>query len=70
MVTPERGIENCADQTTGRKSDRGRIPRKARPRDKGLRKLSERAYEILMELRHATYKEVAGKLVRELKEES
>ena len=35
----------------------------SRPREKGLRKLSSRAYEIVLEMKSATYKEVAGKLV-------
>jgi hypothetical protein len=34
-----------------------------------LRKLSQRAYEIVQEMKAASYKEVAGKLVLELNEE-
>lgn len=40
--------------------------KKSRPREKGLRKLSQRAYEIVIEMKYATYKEVAAKLVFEM----
>jgi hypothetical protein len=43
--------------------------RKSRPREKGLRKLSQKAYEIVQELKNATYKEVATKLVEDMNEE-
>ena len=39
--------------------------REARPKEKGLRRLSLRAYQIVVELRNATYKEVATRLVEE-----
>ena len=41
-------------------------PRRSRPKEKGLRKLSQRAYEIVLNMRSASYKEVANKLVDEL----
>lgn len=37
--------------------------KKARPKEKGLRKLSQRAYEIVLKMKSASYKEVANKLV-------
>lgn len=43
--------------------------KKARPKEKGLRKLSQRAYEIVLKMRSASYKEVANKLVDELNSE-
>lgn len=43
--------------------------KKSRPKEKGLRKLSQRAYEIVQDLRNATYKQVAAKLLLEINEE-
>jgi hypothetical protein len=40
--------------------------KKSRPKEKGLRKLSQRAYEIVLNMHSASYKEVANKLVDEL----
>jgi len=45
------------------------VSKKSRPREKGLRKLSQRAYEIVQDLKNATYKDVATKLVQELNED-
>lgn len=42
---------------------------KRRPKEKGLRKLSQRAYEIVLNMRSASYKEVANRLVDELNHE-
>jgi hypothetical protein len=43
--------------------------KKSRPKEKGLRKLSQRAYEIVLNMHSASYKEVANKLVDELNNE-
>ena len=43
--------------------------KKSRPKEKGLRKLSQRAYEIVLNMRSASYKEVANRLVDELNNE-
>jgi hypothetical protein len=78
LATPQRRGEQCGESeeegelhTTGRKSQfeqRQRI-RKPRPRDKGLRKLSEKAFDIVRDMRNATYKDVAYRLVQEISEE-
>jgi hypothetical protein len=69
-VTPIRQDEHCKQEieegemhTTGRKSELEGTGKRSRPREKGLRKLSQRAFEIVQDLRNATYKEVAAKLV-------
>ena len=41
-------------------------PKKSRPKEKGLRGLSSKAYIIVLHLRSTTYKEVAVKLLKEL----
>jgi shikimate kinase len=43
--------------------------KRSRPKEKGLRKLSQRAYEIVLNMRSASYKEVANRLVDELNNE-
>lgn len=71
LVTPLREEGKLWDgepHTTGRKSE-GEVARRSRPREKGLRKLSQRAFEIVQEMRNVTYKEVASKLVQELNED-
>ena len=63
----------CMDQielhTTAKKSDHIHSGVKSRPKDKGLRKLSQKAFEAVQELKNATYKEVATRLVSQLNEE-
>ena len=46
--------------------DHAHDSKRSRPKEKGLRKLSQRAYEIVLNMRSASYKEVANKLVDEL----
>ena len=50
--------------TTGRKSEKESGLKRPRPREKGLRKLSQRAFEIVTEVKNATYKEVATNLLQ------
>ena len=72
MRNQERGKEKVEEgqlHTTGRKSELQQTAKRSRPREKGLRKLSQRAFEIVQEMKNATYKEVAAKLVQELNEE-
>ena len=64
-------LEQGEQHTTGRKSqlESKHLNRKSRPREKGLRKLSQKAFEIVQELKNATYKEVATKLVEDMNDE-
>ena len=48
-----KGLANTAPTN---KPERGPDGRRARPKEKGLRKLSQRAYEIVLNLRSASYK--------------
>lgn len=72
VMTPVRcvGSEEGEGQTTGRKSQAERRERtkRGRPRDKGLRKLSQKAFEIVRDMHNATYKDVACRLMMELSE--
>jgi hypothetical protein len=65
-------VENHLQRTSASNAA-GRVvavePKKSRPKEKGLRKLSQRAYEIVLKMRSASYKEVANKLVDELNSE-
>lgn len=62
-------INKSLGSATPNRLERGPDGRRARPKEKGLRKLSQRAYEIVLNLRSASYKEVANKLVDELNNE-
>jgi transcription factor Dp-1/transcription factor Dp-2 len=42
------------------------VLRKSRPKEKGLRGLSSRAYKAVLQMRNTTYKLVADRLIKEL----
>jgi hypothetical protein len=69
VETPEKEIKIKEDlHSTGTKSvnDRALEHKKSRPKEKGLRGLSARAYNVVLQMKSTTYKEVAVKLLKEL----
>ena len=69
MGTPQQKSKlNEEMNTTGCKShtERSIDPLKSRPKDKGLKGLSGKAYKAVLELRTTNYKEVAAKLLNQL----
>jgi hypothetical protein len=61
--------ENINNTAASKSFKRLSVVKKSRPKEKGLRQLSHRAYEIVLNMKTATYKEVANKLVVELNNE-
>jgi hypothetical protein len=68
MQTPERE-EKMEEEihTTGRKSNNDKLGggRRSRPKEKGLRGISFKAYAVVLETKVTSYKEVANRLLRE-----
>jgi hypothetical protein len=58
--------------TTGRKSSVEKIfvTKKSRPKDKGLRGLSLKALNTVLQMKQGTYKEVATELLASFQEET
>lgn len=58
--------------TTGRKSstEKSLLPKKSRPKDKGLRGLSLKALNTVLLMKQGTYKQVATRLLASLEEEA
>ena len=60
------------NNSTGCKSQNDKYiqVKKSRPKDKGLRGLSAKAFKVVLELKETTYKEVALKLLKELSDQN
>lgn len=75
LMTPVRGGQLLLKEedsslellTTGRKQDSEPLQSEARHCRFGLRRLTAKAYQIVQDMRHASYKDVAERLVREVK---
>jgi hypothetical protein len=75
LMTPVRGGQLLLKEedsslellTTGRKQDSEPLQSEARHCRFGLRRLTAKAYQIVQDMRNASYKDVAERLVREVK---